>query len=70
MLADCPSHSSSLLLGEGSSSLKNQSLSESEEESDGESWMMKVLKLWDKWGVEGLRCGLVFFIGYGTHAVQ
>ena len=43
---------SSSLLGEGPSSLKDQSLSESDEESEGESWIVTVL--W-QWGYGGLR---------------
>ena len=51
MLEDCAPHSSSSLLGESSSSVKNQSLSESEEEPDRESWMITVLEWWDLLGV-------------------
>ena len=51
LLEDFPSCSSSSLLGEGSSSLKDQSLLP---KSDGESWMMTVLELWDLWGLKVL----------------
>ena len=46
-----PSHSPSSLLGEGPSSLKDQSLSESDEGPERESWMVIVLEQWGLWGL-------------------